>query len=49
MITLGSFVGAFLYLRVGLLILWVAVLALVVWTIVAFIRDSPERIFGNPR
>lgn len=45
MITLGSFVGAFLYLQVGLLILWVAALALVVWTVVAFVRDSPGRIF----
>lgn len=42
MITLGSFVGAFLYLQVGLLILWVAALALVGWTIVAFVRDSPR-------
>ncbi|MFL4475040.1 YoaK family protein [Paeniglutamicibacter sp. MACA_103] len=49
MITLGSFVGAFLYLQVGLLILWAAALALAAWTVVAFVRDSPGRIFGNPR
>ncbi|RAX48956.1 DUF1275 domain-containing protein [Arthrobacter sp. AQ5-05] len=47
MITMGSFVGAFLYLQVGLLILWVAALALVLWTVVAFLRDSPGRIFGT--
>ncbi len=47
MITLGSFAGAFLYLRMGLLILWAAALALVLWTVIAFVRDSPGRIFGT--
>ncbi|WP_245325903.1 YoaK family protein [Paeniglutamicibacter terrestris] len=45
MITIGSFVGALVYLRLGLLGLWIAVAALLVWTVVAFVRDSPERIF----
>ncbi len=49
MITLGSFAGAMLYLQAGLLILWVAALALVVWTVVAFLRDSPGRKFAHPR
>jgi uncharacterized membrane protein YoaK (UPF0700 family) len=47
MITLGSFVGAFLYLHVGLQILWGAALALVAWTAVAFVRDSPGMGFGH--
>lgn len=45
MITIGSFIGALLYLQVGLQILWVAALALVLWTVMAFVRDSPGRIF----
>ena len=49
MITLGSFVGAVLYLQVGLQVLWFAALALAAWTAVAFVRDSPGRIFGPPR
>lgn len=49
MITLGSFAGAILYLRVGLLILWVAAFALVAWTVVAFVRDRPGRIASHPR
>lgn len=49
MITLGSLVGAFLYLQVGLPVLWLAAVALVAWTVVAFVRDSPGRIFGIPR
>lgn len=44
MITLGSLLGALLYLRVGLSILWLAALALVVWTVIAFVRDSAGRI-----
>ncbi|WP_411733981.1 hypothetical protein [Paeniglutamicibacter sp.] len=49
MITFGSFVGALLYLQVGLKVLWLAALALVAWTVVAFVRVSPGRIFGIPR
>lgn len=45
MITLGSFIGALFYVKLGLMSLWIAAIAMFLWTLIAIYRDSPRRIF----
>lgn len=45
MITMGSFIGALTYVELGLMSMWIAAIAMVLWTLMAIYRDSPRRIF----
>lgn len=45
MITMGSFLGALVYVNLGLLSLWIAAIAMVLWTAMAIYQDSPRQIF----